>query len=204
MKVLLNGAEPDEASLIVLLLHGRGADGEDILGLSTEFPDDDICWMAPTALNNAWYPGQFTERRASNEPFLTLSTETIKGLIDQFPSEKLVLAGFSQGACLTADILARHNHNLAGAWMFSGGLIGHEDELPEPEKRMEQTPVIVTGSLKDPHIPAERMKRTAQHLETMGAQVKTLHYEFASHQIAVEELELAKESLKLIRARLAP
>ena len=199
MKVLVNGPEPDEANFVVILLHGRGASGDDIMGLSAEFEDEDICWLAPTALNNTWYPHRFLERRSRNEPFLTLSTEQIKGLMDKFPPEKLILAGFSQGACLTADILARYPQNLAGAWMFSGGLIGDEDELPEVTSSYQGLPVCLSGSLRDPHIPAERMKRTEEHLLAMGAKVETLHYDVASHQIAAEEVDLAKKTLRSIR-----
>jgi phospholipase/carboxylesterase len=202
MKVLVNGPEPDEANIIVILLHGRGADGDDIMGLSAEFEDEDICWMAPTSMNNSWYPDSFLERRARNEPYLTLSVEQIKGLLDQFPAEKLVLGGFSQGACLTADILARHTRELAGAWMFSGGIIGHEEEMPKVEGSLKGLPVCLSGSLRDPHIPAERMKQTALHLEKMGADVKTLHYDLNTHQIAAEELELAKEVLLKVRSRM--
>ena len=201
MKVLLHGAEPDEAKLIVILLHGRGASGEDIMGLSQEFEADDICWLAPTAMNGAWYPGKFMDRRASNEPFLTISTEQIKGLMSEFPPEKIVLAGFSQGACLTADILARYPQKLAGAWMFSGGLSGVDEELPEAKQFYRGLPVTLTGSLQDPHIPATRMKRTAQLLGEMGARVETLHYDLASHQIAAEEIELAQKCLETIRQR---
>lgn len=201
MNILLHGAEPAEANLIVILLHGRGADGADIMGLSQEFEGDDIAWLAPTAMNNAWYPGRFTERRATNEPFLSISTEQIKGLINEFPSEKVILAGFSQGACLTADILARYPMPLAGAWMFSGGLIGEDDEFPELTQSYQGLPVTLSGSLQDPHIPAERMKRTAQHLGRMGARVETLHYDVPSHEIALEEVELARECLERIRQR---
>ena len=171
------------------------------MGLSQEFPGDDICWLAPTAMNNTWYPTSFMERRAANEPFLTISTEQVKGLMDQFPAEKLILAGFSQGACLTADILARYPTQIAGAWLFSGGLIGTDEELPKPTQVYRGLPVTLSGSSQDPHIPAERMKRTAQHLGAMGARVETLHYDIASHQIALEEVELARECLEKIRER---
>ena len=202
MKVLLHGAEPDQAKLIVILLHGRGASGEDIMGLSQEFEGDDICWLAPTAMNGAWYPSRFMDRRAANEPYLSISVEQIKGLMAQFPGERLVLGGFSQGACLTADILARHPQPLAGAWIFSGGLIGTDEELPEVTPSYNGLPVTLSGSLQDPHIPAQRMKTTAEHLGAMGARVETLHYDFPSHQIAAEEAELAREALQRIRQRI--
>lgn len=201
MQVLVNGPEPDEAALIVILLHGRGASGDDIMGLSAEFDDEDICWLAPTSMNRSWYPDRFVERRSRNEPYLTISVEQIKGLVDQFPTEKVILAGFSQGACLVSDILTRQPLKLAGAWIFSGGVIGHEDELPELSGSLEGLPVTVSGSNQDPHIPLERMEWVAQRLRKMGAEVKSLHYDLNSHQIAKEEVELAKESLEKIRKR---
>lgn len=202
MQVLVNGVEPEEATLIVILLHGRGADGADIMGLSEEFEDEDICWLAPTSLNKAWYPDRFMQPRSRNEPYLTLSTEQVKGLIEQFPAGKVVLGGFSQGACLTADVLARHQLPLAGAWMFSGGFIGDDEEMPELAKDLGGLPVIITGSTQDPHIPHRRMELTARHLTQLGADVDTLYYDLPSHQIAAEELDLAKTCLGKIRTRL--
>lgn len=201
MKVLVNGAEPDEAELIVILLHGRGASGDDIMGLSVEFEDEDICWLAPTAMNHSWYPNSFLQRRSTNEPFLTVSTEQIKGLIDEFPSEKVILAGFSQGACLVSDILARHPRKIAGAWLFSGGLIGEEDELPKLDGSLDGLPISISGSTRDPHIPLRRMEQTVEHLGKMGARVETFFYDLNSHQIAAEEIELAKRLLSLMRVR---
>ena len=202
MRVLVNGAEPEAAKLIVILLYGRGADGNDILGLSSEFEDDDICWLAPTAMNNQWYPGKIGDRRSQSEPFLTISAEQIKGLMAEFPPEKIVLGGFSQGACMTADILARYPQELAGAWMFSGGLIGSEEELPEVTTPYNGLPVTISGSEKDPHIPIARMRKTAEHLKEMGADVEVFHYDVPTHQIAEEEIDLAKRCLKQIKGRL--
>lgn len=201
MQVLVNGPEPDEASLIVILLHGRGTSGEDIMGLSMEFDDEDICWLAPTAMNNQWYPHKFMDRRARNEPFLTLSVEQVKGLVDQFPAEKVILGGFSQGACLTADILSRSPRALAGAWMFSGGIIGHADEMPKGEGSLDGMPLMISGSEQDPHIPLERMRHTQSLLEGMKADVESLYYDLASHTIAREEIELAQRVLNKVRNR---
>lgn len=203
MKVLVNGPDPEEANLIVILLHGRGASGDDIMGLSVEFEDEDICWLAPTAMNDSWYPGSFMARRSTNEPYLTVSTEQVKGLIDQFPSHKVILAGFSQGACLVSDILARHPRPLAGAWLFSGGLVGEDDELLKADAGLEGLPVSISGSTQDPHIPLARMKETAAILQKMGARVETLFYDLHSHQIASEEVQLAHKVLKAVRGRMA-
>lgn len=202
MKVLVNGPEPDEATLIVILLHEQNATGDDIMGLSVPFEDDDICWLAPTALNNSWFPHSPLERRSRNEPYLSLSAEQIKGLIDQFPSGKVVLAGFAQGACLVAELLTRHSPPLAGAFLFSGGFIGEEDEYSLPEKVYSNFPVSLSGSSRDPIVPESRLQETARRLERMGATVQTLFHDVASHEVAAEEIELAKKVLQEARQRL--
>lgn len=198
MKVVLAGAEPDEADLIVILLHGRGATGEDIIGLGQEFGDKNISWLAPTATNNTWYPASFTERRSRNEPFLSLSIEQVKGLVAQFPAGKVVLGGFSQGACLAADILGRHPGTYAGGMLFSGGLIGDEEELPKTPVDLKGVPISLSGSTQDSHIPHARMERTGQWLKSVGADIETLFYDVPGHQIASEEVELASKVLEKI------
>lgn len=129
--------------------------------------------------------------RTANEPYLTVSFESVRGLLEQFEPNRTLLGGFSQGACLASDLLLRTALPRAGAWIFSGGLIGEEQELPEPEGDLEGTPVLISGSLSDAHVPAERMKRTAESLRKMGAEVDTLHYPQPSHSISDPELERA-------------
>lgn len=205
MKILLNGAEPDEAKLWVVLLHGRGAGAEDILGLSMEFePDPDLCWMAPQAMNNSWYPGRFQDRRRTNEPYLTVSLETVKGLIEKFPPERLILAGFSQGACLVSDLLTREPRRYAGAWIFSGGFIGTEEETPKVEGDLGGTPVMICGSHNDPHIPLPRMQHTAQILSELGAEVSTIFYPGSSHTITTDEVAMARSILATLSGSQQP
>ncbi len=197
MKVLYEGIEPEQAKLLVMLLHGRGDTAENILGLSLPFQDlDGVCWMAPQAMNHGWYPNRFTVPRSHNEPYLTLALDTLQGLLDKFPPEQTLLAGFSQGACLVSDLLVRRPVRRAGAWIFSGGLIGQDDEWPIGEGALKGTPVLVTGSLQDPHIPAERMERTKEVLRSLGADITESHSQQASHYVSEVELRLAGELLE--------
>ncbi len=196
MRVLYEGVEPDRAELIVVLIHGRGSSAESILSLSAAFADrEEVCWLAPHASGGTWYPKSFLEPRAANEPHLTVSLESVRGLLEQFEPHRTLLGGFSQGACLASDLLLRTAVPRAGAWLFSGGLIGEDRELPEPDGDLKGTPVLISGSLSDPHIPAERMKRTAESLRKQGAEVDTLHYPQPSHTIS--DTELARAGLIL-------
>ncbi len=196
MKVLLNGADPDDAKFWVVLLHGRGAGADDILALSMEFePHPEVSWMAPQAMGNSWYPDRFHQPRRVNEPYLTVSLDSVWQLVEKFPSERVILGGFSQGACLVSDLLTRRPKRYGGAWIFSGGFIGSDQEAPASEGDLGGTPVVMCGSQNDPHIPFPRMKATEAELSRLGAQVETLFYPGSSHTVTTGEVELASRML---------
>ena len=69
--VLHFGAPLAEARLVSLMLHGRGAGAEDILGLASEFSAPDVAYLAPQAANRTWYPYSFLTAMQQNEPFLS-------------------------------------------------------------------------------------------------------------------------------------
>lgn len=205
MKILLNGADPDQAKYWVLLLHGRGAGADDILGLSMEFePHPDVCWLAPEANGLEWYPGKIGHPRRSNEPFLTVSLESLRGLIEKFPSERLIIGGFSQGACLVSEFLTREPKRYGGAWIFSGGFLGVPEDKPELGGDLAGTPVVISGSEHDPHIPLARMKETEAAVGSLGAEVSSLFYPGSTHTVTSGEVELAKANLATLLASAQP
>ena len=195
MKVQVAGAEPDEAQLVVILLHGRGGNADNMLSLSAQFEADEVCWLAPVAMNGSWFPGQVDEPRSSQEPFLTLSMQSILGLIEKFGAKRVILAGFGQGACLVCELLIHFPGQYAGAWVFSGAAVGTPEDLPEKLGTLAKTSVVHTGSLQDPQVSGEKMKETTQLMKQMGAELTTLFSEEQSHSISGEELHLAKSQL---------
>ncbi|HMJ84803.1 MAG TPA: hypothetical protein VK504_16595 [Vicinamibacterales bacterium] len=68
--VLRSGASPKDARLVAIVLHGRGASAEDILGLAHQFRASDIAYVAPQAAGSTWYPYSFLAPIAQNEPWL--------------------------------------------------------------------------------------------------------------------------------------
>ena len=115
----------------VIMLHGRGSSPEDILSLSTHLASADTLFIAPRARNNTWYPQRFICPIAENEPWLTSALETITQIMTDtgLSQEKIVLLGFSQGACLALEFAARQGGRFAGIIAFSGGLIGSDAEI---------------------------------------------------------------------------
>ncbi len=87
------------------MLVGRGGTAEDILSLANTICDPDVYVAAPQAAGNSWYPHSFIEDEHFNEPDLSASVTAIKALIDEIaktiPEDKIFIAGFSYGACLS-------------------------------------------------------------------------------------------------------
>src|SRR5262245_11318879 len=110
--LFVRGVRINDAHAAMIMLHGRGATAESILELSEEFSQPGFAFIAPQAAGGQWYPFRFMEPVERNEPYLSSALAVITGLIGRvndagIPSEKIILLGFSQGACLTLEYAAR-------------------------------------------------------------------------------------------------
>src|SRR5258705_13211718 len=106
-KVLAAGEPLDEARAAMILVHGRGASAEDIMTLGTELIHPEFAYLAPQAAGSAWYPLPFTAPMEENEPYLSSALEALASLLatveKTIPAHRIILLGFSQGACLTLE-----------------------------------------------------------------------------------------------------
>ncbi len=192
--VLTLGPSPAEARLAAILIHGRGASAEDILGLAHELAIPDVAYLAPQAADHTWYPYSFLSKIEQNEPGLTSALLVIEGLISQLveqgiPPERVVLMGFSQGACLTLEFAARHARRYAAIAAFSGGVIGPPGTLRDYAGSFDGTPTFLGCSDLDPHIPVERVRESAEVYRRMGAAVDERIYPRMGHTINRDEIE---------------
>lgn len=195
--ILQTGTPLEDAKVAVVMLHGRGDSARGILSLSTAFNETDgIAFIAPNASGQQWYPTRFIAPRQDNEPYLSSALATINGLLKQLetagiPSEKTVILGFSQGACLATEVVARNPKHFGGVIAFSGGLIGAEGELEGYQGTLEGTPVFLGCSDVDFHIPVERVHATRDILTELGATVDERIYAGMGHTINDEEIQVA-------------
>ena len=146
--VLQAGAPIATARLVAIMVHGRGASAEDILGLAREFSHRDIAYLAPQAAGNTWYPYSFLMPMEQNEPALSSALRLIEKLVSSlraqnFPPEKVAVMGFSQGACLSLEFAARHAQRYAAIAAFSGGLIGPPATPRDYHGSLDGTPVFL-------------------------------------------------------------
>jgi predicted esterase len=198
--VLASGAVLTDARLVAILLHGRGASAEDILGLASELALTDVAFLAPQAAGNTWYPYSFLTPMEKNEPNLSSALGTVAALIAHLAQrgilpDRVALMGFSQGACLALEYAARHARRYAGVAAFSGGLIGPPGTPRDYAGSFDGTPVFLGCSDIDPHIPLERVKESAEVCRRMGATVDERIYPGMGHTVNVDEMSAVRAML---------
>ena len=206
--VLAAGSPVVEAAGAVVMVHGRGGSAEDILTLAPELRRPDLAYLAPQAAGHTWYPYSFLAPFEQNEPGLTSGLGLLGRLLarleeEGIPAERTVLLGFSQGACLSLEFVARNARRYGGVIGLSGGLIGPPGTPRDYAGSFAGTPVFLGCSDRDPHIPKERVDETAEVLGRMGAEVTERIYPGMGHTVIDDELEHARRILSGIGTQFA-
>jgi predicted esterase len=201
--VLQTGVSLARARRAMILLHGRGASAQSILALSRELPLADTVYLAPEAAGGTWYPNRFIEPIERNEPYLTSALRVVGNLVRMaeevgIPAERIVLAGFSQGACLALEYAVRSPRRYGAVLGFSGGLIGAPGTTWDYPGAFDETPVFLGCSDVDFHIPKERVIETAEVMRSKGAAVEMVLYPNEGHTINDDELRRAQAMLEQI------
>ena len=196
--VLRAGRKVSEAAGAVILLHGRGASAEDILGLGEELDLPAFALFAPQAAGNSWYPYSFLTPLDRNEPWLTSALDKVRSVAAEIlaggiPGEKIVIAGFSQGACLASEFVARNASKFGGLIAFTGGLIGPSGTTFHYPGNLGGTPAFLGSGDPDPHVPWDRVEETASVLSAMGARVSLRRYAGMPHTVSRLEIEEARQ-----------
>ena len=183
-----------QARSVAICIHGRGASAEDILGLGPELGTSDVAYLAPQAAGHTWYPYSFLSPIPQNEPGITSALGVIARLVDStnLDSERVVILGFSQGACLALEFAARNPRRYAAVVAMSGGLIGPPGTPRDYPGSMENTPVFIGCSDIDAHIPLERVRESAEVFRRMGAAVDERIYRGMGHTINEDELHAVR------------
>jgi predicted esterase len=201
-KVLRAGTPLEKARAAMILSHGRGASAADIMTIATELSHPDVAYLASEAAGNAWYPHPFTAPLEENEPFLSSALSVVERLLLEVtrhvPQDRVILLGFSQGACLTLEFAARHAGRFGGVVAFTGGLIGPDGTPRDYSGSFEHTPVFIGGSDVDPHIKKERIVEAGEVLKKMGADVTVRLYPGMAHTVNTDELHSAAQIVETV------
>lgn len=194
--VRVAGAPLTDARAVVVLAHGRGADALDILGLAAHFEVPGVAYLAPEASGGAWYPARFLAPLEHNQPWLDSALAAFDAVVQSaraagVPDERIVLGGFSQGACLALEYAARHATRFGGVLAFAGGLIGPDGLERADTGRFDGTPVFIGVGDQDAHIPVARAQHAAEVLTALGADVDLRIYRGVPHTVVPDQVEAA-------------
>jgi phospholipase/carboxylesterase len=201
--VLTAGEVLEGAKAAMIMIHGRGASADDILSLAAEVNQPGFAYLAPQAAGYTWYPNSFLSPIASNEPGLSSGLAVIASLLDRvaaagIPAERTILLGFSQGACLSLEFVARNARRYGGVAGLSGGLIGPDDTSRDYPGSLAATPVFLGCSDADFHIPKERVLFSAEVLQQLGAAVTTRLYPRMGHTVNRDELKAVRTMMQTV------
>jgi phospholipase/carboxylesterase len=201
------GAPLESARAAMLMLHGRGARAEDILSLTQLFRQPDFAYLAPQAAGNTWYPNRFLVPMEENEPWLSSALafvdNTLAQIIDAgLPAERIILLGFSQGACLALEFAARHARRYGGIAGLSGALIGPDHTPRDYPGSLAGTPVFLGCSDVDFHVPKERVDEAAEVLRKLGGDVTERLYPNMDHSVNHDEISFVHGMMKTLSANL--
>ncbi|MWV63462.1 phospholipase [Halorubrum sp. JWXQ-INN 858] len=197
---LVTGGTPvADADAAVVLVHGRGATARSILEFGATVAPDGVALLAPSAAGNTWYPNSFLAPVERNEPGRTSGLRAVGNAVATaadagIGADRVLVTGFSQGACLASEFVARNPTRYGGLAVLSGGLIGEsvvvDDYLAgRSDDALAGTPAFLGCSDVDPHIPEPRVHETATVLEALGGDVTTRIYEGMGHGINDDETE---------------
>lgn len=190
------------ADTAVIAIHGRERDATDILDVCSRIGRAEFAHLAPQAANGSWYPHGFMAPFQNNEPWLSWTFERLDVLLRQLmqhgiASERVVLLGFSQGACIVAEYAMRNPRRYAALLIFTGGVIGPAG-VARPQGDFAGTPVLISGSTRDRWVPCTRMQDTARLFTDRGAQVAEHYYDRGEHEVSDAEIASAREVLRLV------
>ena len=198
--VLAAGAPLAEARAAVVLIHGRGASADDILGFAGPLATDGVAFIAPEAAANVWYPQRFLAPLAANEPWLSSALAKLESVRETLsaagvPDESIIWFGFSQGACLASEYVARHPRRWGGLVVATGGRIGPPGTEFEDPGGLGGTPVYLASGDPDPHIPWSRVEETAAAFRRQQAALTLRHYPGFPHAVHPEAVDFARQLL---------
>lgn len=208
--------EPDSGKpqSIVVLLHGYGADGHDLISLAPLWARllPHTLFVSPHApfpceinpMGKQWYgfEGMTLE-------MILAGTRAASSLIDGYldaliaetnvPASRIALTGFSQGAMMALHVAPRRRETLAGVVGFSGRLMAPERLATETISR---PPILLVHGEADPVVPFEAMPQAADALRAAGFRVATEARPNLPH--AIDQVGLAMAGRFLVDAFALP
>ncbi|MEO1483253.1 MAG: iron-containing alcohol dehydrogenase [Myxococcota bacterium] len=168
------------ADTVVIALHGRGSSADEVLARVREWPhaQADLAIVAPHSPGARWYSASYRDalEAAPDEVESALATvdELVAQISESVPRDRIVLYGFSQGACLALEWLSRQTEAVGAVIALCGAQLGPSAARPEIAPDLEDMPLLLSISEHDPWVSAEHVDETRDFFDRRGADV-TFH-----------------------------
>ena len=187
------GVPLGESRAVMIMVHGRNAAPRNILDLVPRLDRQGFTYLAPAAAGHTWYPYSFMADTAKNEPGLSSGLAVLERLVADLVArgirkDHIVLLGFSQGACLTAEFAVRHADRFGGIILYCGGLIGPPGTTWHESTSFDGTPIFLGCGDTDAHVPKDRVDKSAAVFTRMGAAVTKRIYPGMGHLVNDDEI----------------
>ena len=189
------------ADVVVVAVHGRGQSAEFMVEhLVHPIDDDRVAWVLPSAHEGTWYPLGFLAPCADNEPRLSQALAALDELassIADVPAANVVWVGFSQGACLVSEWVARNPRRWGGLVALTGGRIGPpatdlQISLSDTSEPFAGMPAYFGVGDPDEWVPVDRVYDTAAAFRAAGAEVTVDVFPGKPHDISAAEVARAR------------
>jgi phospholipase/carboxylesterase len=197
---LVRAGNPD-ARVAAVLVHGRDQDPEFMLEAAQRLAlDDEVAYVLPRASGRSWYPGRFYDSIEDNEPCLGWSLEAIEAAVaaargDRRALPAVALVGFSQGACIVAEHLARRPEPYGAAAILTGALFGTPDAERMPAGSLGGLPMFFGIAEDDDWIPVDAVRDTVVAFQRAGADCELHVYDDQEHGINDDEIVAVRSLL---------
>lgn len=195
------GPAVEKAAAVLILLHGRGASAQSMEPLYNALNLTRMTGLAPQAANHSWYPQSFLAPLNQNQPWLDSALGKIESLVTNLlsrgvQSQRIALLGFSQGACLASEFVARYPRHYGGLMALTGGLIGPPGTPRDDTGTLNGMRVFLGAGDPDMHVPFSRVVETRDTLINLGATVELRRYADMPHTINSDEINVCRVLLE--------
>jgi phospholipase/carboxylesterase len=198
------GVPLEDATFALVLVHGRGGSPMGMLPLARAAGALDGAVIAPSAADGSWYPDRFLAPVANNEPWLSSALASIARSVQDardagLPSDRIVIAGFSQGACLSLEFVARNPAPYGGVAALAGALIGDDASVRGIGAAVLGTPMLLACGNVDAHIPEARVRTSAASFANAGADVDVRIYPGLGHTVVEDQIDALRAMIDAVR-----
>jgi phospholipase/carboxylesterase len=188
----LTAGNPD-AGVAAVLVHGRDQDPDFMLEIAGRIGlDESVAYVLPRAAERSWYPGRFYDPMHDNEPWLGWSLEAISAAVTVARGSgrtlaRIALVGFSQGACIVAEHLARRPEPYGAAAVLTGALLGEPAAIRMPAGSLGGLPMFFGIPEDDDWIPLSAVHKTVAAFRRAGARCELRVYPPGEHGVNDDE-----------------